>query len=243
MNKLFWCSALAVVLAGPAAAQTPGGNLSLTMTDGRVTLIAEEVTVRQILAEWARVGETQIVNGDQMPGGPMTLELRDVPEAKALEIVLRAAAGYIVAPRLGGRTGPSAYERVLILATSNPPPVSSMPPPSFGPQPRPMPQPMLPPAVTGNPGEEPQPPNVEEPPNMPPDVTPPGMQQPGMQQPGMQPGEQPAPGPLTSPRPGPLPQPVPGPVNPFQPGVRPGGQGGPGGPPNPNRPGGGGPDR
>lgn len=229
MNKLFWCGALAAMLAGPAAGSAAAGDLNLTISNGRVTLLAEDVTVRQILAEWARVGGTQIVNGDKMPGGPMTLELRDVPEAKALEIVLRSAAGYVVAPRLGNQSGPSTYERVVILATSNPPPVSSMPPPSFGAQPRPvpqrmmpqqmMPQQMMPPPVNANPGEDPEPANVETPV---PGVT--------------QPGQQPAPGPLTAPRPGPLPQPATGPGNPFQPGAKPGT---PGGPPAPTRPGGG----
>jgi len=220
MNKLFWCGALAAMLAGPGVAAAPAGGISLTIANGRVTLIAEDVTVRQILAEWARVGETQIVNGDKMPGGPITLELRDVPEAKALEIVLRSAAGYVVAPRLTDRRGPSAYERVVILATSTPPPVSAIAPPSFGPRPRPVPQQMVPPV--NNTGDDPDIVNESGEPQI----------VPGQTQPGLQPGQQPPTGTLTAPRPGPLPQPVPG-----QPGVRPPGT--PGGPPAPNRPGGG----
>ena len=60
-------------------------DVQLTMQDGRVSLVAKDATVRQILAEWARVGQTKIVNMERVPGGPMTLELTNVPEAQALE--------------------------------------------------------------------------------------------------------------------------------------------------------------
>lgn len=236
MNKLFWCGALAAALTGvatPAAAD----DISLTITNGRVTLIAQDATVRQILAEWARVGRTQILNGDKMMGGPITLELRDVPEAQALDIVLRSAAGYILAPRLEGQiAGGSEYGRIVILATSQPPPVSSAPP-AFNPSPRPIPQQfMVPPANNAD---------DSEPPNMAPE---PGQPIPGqLNQPGVQPDpqngqpvQQVPQGPITAPRPGPLPQQptAPGgnvtPGSPFQP------QPGPGAPRPPNRPGGGG---
>ena len=45
------------------------------MANGRVTLVAKDVTVREILAEWARVGQTRIVNAEKLTGGPVTLEL------------------------------------------------------------------------------------------------------------------------------------------------------------------------
>ena len=38
------------------------------MQNGRVTLIADNVPLRQILPEWARVGQTKIVNGDKLSG-------------------------------------------------------------------------------------------------------------------------------------------------------------------------------
>ena len=39
---------------------------TLSIHDGRVTLDAQDVTVRQILTEWARVGKTRIVNGERI---------------------------------------------------------------------------------------------------------------------------------------------------------------------------------
>src|SRR5678816_2563264 len=59
-----------------AAAQAP---LRLQISDGRVTLHAENVPIRTILAEWARVGGTTILTGDGIAGAPLTLELAGVP--------------------------------------------------------------------------------------------------------------------------------------------------------------------
>ena len=53
-------------------------------------------------AEWAKVGETKVVNAE-MPGGPVTLELVDVPEKEALDILLRTAA-WDTSPRHGRPT-------------------------------------------------------------------------------------------------------------------------------------------
>ena len=106
MQKLFSCLLMATaVVAGTAEA----GDLNLTIANGRVTLIAHDVTVRQILDEWARVGQTKIVNGDKLLGAPLTIELRDVPEATALETVLRSAAG------LRGRAAHGRKYRCVVL--------------------------------------------------------------------------------------------------------------------------------
>ena len=42
--------------------------------------------LRQILEEWARLGQTTIVNGDKLTGPPMTLQLVDRPEREVLDI-------------------------------------------------------------------------------------------------------------------------------------------------------------
>src|SRR6476646_7738985 len=99
-NTLMRCvllAASAVALSQPVFAAP--GDLKLTMQDGRVTLIAESVPVRQILQEWARVGQTRIVNAEKLTGPALTVQLVNVPERDALDIVLRSAAGYIAAPR------------------------------------------------------------------------------------------------------------------------------------------------
>ncbi|MEO7272747.1 MAG: hypothetical protein ABIX28_15380 [Vicinamibacterales bacterium] len=193
--KTFLRCALATALAASVSAPAAAGELRLTMSDGRVTLIAHDVTVREILAEWARVGQAKIVNGDKVTGGPISIELTDVPEARALDTVLRSAAGYVMAPRTAGSPGASMYDRILILATSRAP---MMPPSSNAPfANRPMPQ------------NQPNPTLDDDGDFNPPPVTNPLGQPAGMMpqaQPGM-PLAQPA-GPLTAPRPGMLPPPA-----------------------------------
>jgi hypothetical protein len=223
MNTLCRTVVFAAVF-GVSASVANAGDLKLTIANGRVTIIAEDVPVRQILAEWARVGRTTIVNGEKVQGPTVTLQLVNQPEREALEILLKTAAGYVAAPRQVALADASLYDRIMILPTSRPPAYSASapPPPQFS---RPMPQPA--------PDNDDQP-VVEVPPMTPPQM-PPGMNYPGQNVPGQNavPGQQPQP-PLTSPRPGMLPA-TPGvqPPNPYgtptlPPGVRPPGPGGPG---------------
>jgi hypothetical protein len=122
----------ALVLAPVTFAE--GGDLKLTIANGRVTLSAQDVPVRQILDEWARVGQTKIVNADKLVGPPVTLELRDVPEGRALETLLRSASGYVLKPREAQATGASLYV-VVIMPTSRPPAMTGTPQP-FASRPR-----------------------------------------------------------------------------------------------------------
>jgi hypothetical protein len=198
------------------------GELKLTIADGRATLIAQDVPLRQILAEWARIGKTHIVNGDKLTGPPITLQLIDRPEREVLEVLLRSASGYIAAQREVTLAGASVFSSVMILPTSRGPVgVASTAPPSQFPNPRLNQQPVPMPVMEDDDPVEAQPvnpPGVQ--PNFPPGVFP-------------QPGEQPQPV-LTAPRPGMLPpppttQPNPYGPGPLPPGVRPPGRGaGPG---------------
>jgi hypothetical protein len=155
---------LLVGLAGPTVA----GEMSLTIHDGRVTLIADNVPVRQILAEWARVGQTKIVNGERVPGPPLTVRLLDVPERDALEVLLRTASGFLAAPRATLVAQASQYDRILILPTSTPPPAAASPAsrrPGGVAQPFVPPPPM--PTDVEEPGEEEAPEAEDSPANMP----------------------------------------------------------------------------
>lgn len=217
MRKLFPAFVLAVlVIPAPASAQ-----LKLTMDGGMVTLIAKDVPLSTIMAEWAKVGKTNIVNGDKI-FTPVTLQLENVPERKALDILLRNAAGYMIAERAAPMAGGSAFDRILILPTSRPPanapPLQPTTPAPFAP-PRPMPVPVQ---------------DDQEPTLPPQNPMVPG--QPGMAQPG-NPNNPNAPqAPLTAPRPGMLTPPPQQPV-PFGTPRPPGGGGTP---TNPTGPGGGG---
>ncbi|MDP1571895.1 MAG: hypothetical protein Q8L86_18005 [Vicinamibacterales bacterium] len=124
MTRWALFAAVFLLLAPPASAQ----KLTLEIRDGRVTLDATNVPVRQILAEWAKVGGTTVVNGERIAGAPVTLTLVDVPEKQALEIVLRNVAGYMAAARADASTGASRFDRILVLATSTAPPASAAAP-------------------------------------------------------------------------------------------------------------------
>jgi hypothetical protein len=111
--RMILVAVLGLAFSAPAAAQ----QLSLTFSEGRVTLDAAAVPVRTILTEWGRLGGTKVVGAERITGAPLTIRLENVPEAQALEVVLRNVAGYMAAPRASG-IGASAYDRILVMPTS-----------------------------------------------------------------------------------------------------------------------------
>ena len=109
---------IVAVLLVLAAALNASAEVELTLRDGRVTIVATNATAGQILTEWARVGRTQIVNVERIPGGPQTLQLNDVPEAEALDLLLRSVTGYMAARRPVPAAHLSQYDRILVLPTA-----------------------------------------------------------------------------------------------------------------------------
>lgn len=115
------CRAVATVgivlaLASPSAA----GQVTLVIRDGLVTLDAKDATLREILVEWARVGHTRVVNAERVSGGPVTVQLTDVPERQALDTLLRAAAGYLAVSRAASQASDSIYDRIVIMPGTRP---------------------------------------------------------------------------------------------------------------------------
>jgi hypothetical protein len=237
--------AIAAVVALGVSPPALAGQVRLEIRNGLVTLDAKDASVREILAEWARVGRTRIVNGERAPGSLLTLQLTDVPENKALDIVLRASAGYIAAPRPVAAEAGSQYDRIVVMAIPRPAPGAGgspaySPPASpmnrgqmsdrgvpdrenvYQPQPGVMvddqDQPVVQPQPTmGAPGVAPQPGMPTAPPQAQPYYQPGGPVPPGAAQPG---SVVPAPQPM---RPG-------MPTTPVKPPGNPGGEGGgPGG--------------
>jgi len=113
----------AVLVTGFTAFVAAQAPLQLEISNGRVTLHAQNVPVRTILAEWSKLGGAKIINGDAVAGAPLTLDLERVPERQALEIILRGVAGYMLAARQPGTVGNgvSMYDRIMILPTSTAP--------------------------------------------------------------------------------------------------------------------------
>src|SRR5215467_13643497 len=124
------------LLASVAMAPAASADVQLSIHDGRVTIVAKDATVRQILTEWARVGRTKIINVERIPGGPVTLELKDVPEMEALDVLLRSLSGYMAAPRAAAAADASQFDAIVVMPTTAPPPsrtMASVPPAPFTP--------------------------------------------------------------------------------------------------------------
>lgn len=194
-------AALVVGVAGPSAA----GQVQLTIHGGRVTLDAKDATLREIFAEWSRVGQTRVVGGESVGGGPVTLLMTDVTERQALETLLRPVAGFVAATRPVPEPALSTYDRIVVMPGLRPAvaPVAGSPAPAspFAPRDR-----MAAPQVVMSDDEDP----ADQGPNMPTSIGPAGPR-PGMSvgspyspvggQGGATPNQQPA-LPSTSQRPG-----------------------------------------
>lgn len=116
----------------PSVNVAPVRSLKLAFNaDGTVSLAASNVTVREILSEWARQCGCYIVNWDKLTGGPLPVPIQYERESqkKVLESLLRQAAGYVLTPRRTGSTIVSNYETIYILATSAPVGGAYVPPP------------------------------------------------------------------------------------------------------------------
>jgi hypothetical protein len=158
--------ALAVLLfawTGTGYAQA----VKLEFHDGQVNLTTQNASVRAILAEWARLGGTQVVNADRVSGPPLTLQLNNVSETQALDIIMRGNAGYIAGLRAatavpGAR---SALDRILVVPTAG----SAIPPAA------PRPAVVQPPFATVRPAVQQPPPDPDDDPvsDVPPNDEPP----------------------------------------------------------------------
>ena len=153
MVKTLSLGVAAWVLAGGTAF----ADVQLTINNGVVSIVAKDATVRQILTEWARVGQTKIVNLDRIPGGPISLELKNVPEEQALDVLLRSVSGFMAAPRPQDVANLSRFDRIMVMPTSVAPraAVSSAPPPPSFQQ-----QQMVQPVAEDDVNEAPQPPGA-----------------------------------------------------------------------------------
>ncbi len=102
-------------------------RLELSLTNGTVKLEAENVSLREIFAEWQRQGGCQFVNADKLPATPVALQFpAGTPELVVIDSLLRnlgtatTGYGYIVAPRAARTSGGSSCGAVYILPSSRP---------------------------------------------------------------------------------------------------------------------------
>jgi hypothetical protein len=124
MRVLLVAAVVGVGLASqaPAPAQAPAEkSLQITFEpNGMVSLVAENVTLREILAAWTREGGCQFVNADRLTGAPMSVRYEHEAETEVVASLLKQTAGYILGPRRAGAAGASRFEAVYITPTSRP---------------------------------------------------------------------------------------------------------------------------
>lgn len=217
LKRIVVAAAALLIAAGPVGAQGVR-KLDVSFNDGRVTIVAENVTLREILAEWARKGGSRILNAERLPGTPVMLtEFKDQPEADVLRTLLREAPGYGAAMRTDVPAGGSAVQTVYILAVRMTAPTTSSAPPVNQPQIQAPPQ-AAPRMIQGTPDDEIPPvrPIVGNQPPMTPGGQPAQPANPNLR---VGPG-----GIVTSTVPG-VPIPGPAPTNPTTPATPPGGRG------------------
>ena len=123
---------VAVVMAW-LAVPTARADIQISIHDGRVVLVANNATIADIMAAWAKVGRTKIINADKIPRDVVTLELRNVSERQVLDILLRTTSGFIAALREVDDPTASLFDRIVIMPPSvaPPPPVNASAPPAY----------------------------------------------------------------------------------------------------------------
>jgi hypothetical protein len=91
-------------------------KLDISFNEGKVTIVAENVTLAEILAEWTRKGGSRFEISGRLPATPMMLtEFKDQPEGDVLRTLLREAPGYGAQMRTAG-PGASTIQTAFILA-------------------------------------------------------------------------------------------------------------------------------
>ena len=117
---LFSGLSLATGLAqGPAPAER---QLQIKFDGSNVTLLAANVSIPEIMREWARLSGSVVVNAERLPATPLAAPMRfeKQPQTVVLQALLRQAAGFIATPRRANRPGATDFEMIYILATSSP---------------------------------------------------------------------------------------------------------------------------
>jgi hypothetical protein len=121
MRKTLIVAAAAVALLSQiqGQAQTPASpKVQIAFDHGTVSLTAKDATLREVLAEWTRLGGTPFVGAERLTGGPMTLQFDKKPEIEVITSLLRGASGFVAGPRRDGSEAASTIEVVYVLATS-----------------------------------------------------------------------------------------------------------------------------
>lgn len=116
MHRRLLCALLVCVCGGPSLAISAPNDVVVTIRDGRASVTARNAAVTDVLAAWSQAGGTTILNGEALRESRLTVQLVDVPEEEALDVILRPASGYVARQRAAVGAGESRFDRVAIIA-------------------------------------------------------------------------------------------------------------------------------
>lgn len=123
LTSLVFVAAFSFATGFAQAPQAPSERkLQISFEGSNVTLVAANVSIPEILAEWGRLSGCVMVNAERMSRVPIVapIQFENQPQQRVLESLLRSAAGFILSPRKANRPGATDFEMVYILATSSP---------------------------------------------------------------------------------------------------------------------------
>jgi hypothetical protein len=110
--------AIALMAAGGALSAEPRQRSAIRMqfADGRVTIIAEDARTSDLLAEWSRIGMTEIAGADRVPDRRITLNVSDQDEEETLRLLAGPGFGFAGYVRRQSVPATSRFVRVALVA-------------------------------------------------------------------------------------------------------------------------------
>jgi hypothetical protein len=104
------------MLVGTCVTALPaqGVDVQIAFANGRVTLSVADAPVAAILAEWARVGQSEIIGIDTLESRRITISLSEVTESQALAAILGDGVGFVSSLKRSSVTNQSRLASIRV---------------------------------------------------------------------------------------------------------------------------------
>jgi hypothetical protein len=119
MRAAILSSAIIAIALGSLVAAQPR-PVHVSFDGGRVTIVATDALLADVLAEWSRVGGALIIGADRLPPVRASVNFTGVDEQTAINAIIGSAAGFVVAARDPSSAGVSMFARLVIVSGSVP---------------------------------------------------------------------------------------------------------------------------
>jgi hypothetical protein len=107
-------AAAALILSVPGVSEAQVRGVEIAFADGRVSLAVDKAMATDVLAEWSRIGKTDVFGAELLKERVVSgVKLEDVAEGEALEAILGKSFGFVEMSTSAER-GLSAIRRIVI---------------------------------------------------------------------------------------------------------------------------------